>query len=612
CEHNEGNESCRSKAVPILLGISIALGIVVVLLPILLIIDYKCHIFNRMRFCHKETKKVKEMKRAEALAKLLAKYDAKMLQCKSQYKDQDWINDEGPEGIEMNPLNHQNESWKPTPAPRSPKADRSSLNLTKAALLTLALQSTLTPVQTCDDVLFMSATGGIYHDQQFENSATSLVILHAGSTLCLKYPSGSQEMIKMSEMSRVIHYSPIYKACNFSLDVRSYYDCLGNWPCWEKSSCNVDTKFERVGPKAYKLPSGRESCELVPNLSNSKCTHEQICIWYYWDVVPELNSCDLIYKEVSTSNLAHIEHTDTLGNTIPFVLSDESPFIDSPLRMHLMTLTPTLLHPPTNKIRQHQNDYYFTDASERSMGRPGVLGDYQMSLSSNGTFFPDWAVQCKPDGDKMACMTSTPGYVRSLQIDKDRPVSVSRTTRAINVVSKTRGYGSFMIRMSSKPDQLIIAASCSFRIDYRYGCTGCTDRAFIVVSATDIQTTGAMQFTSNCSFVLPEVFCSSQPQRLEINDSPSACSLKIKGTNQTLDFPLQYEFRGEVFSGGIMTFRAVESSYDKFLLGISSPSFLTSLHISLGVGVVSSVIIAILKASTRYTAFKVGKTEVKE
>lgn len=97
-----------------------------------------------------------------------------------------------------------------------------------------------------------------------------------------------------------------------------------------------------------------------------------------------------------------------------------------------------------------------------------------------------------------------------------------------------------------------------------------------------MEVTGTMKFDSNCSFYLPEIECSSRPQKLQLLHRVDGCSIKLPKSNSSITIPIQYEFRGEIFSMGIVSFRSEEKLTEKLSLGIQSPEFLSSLKISLG------------------------------
>lgn len=167
-----------------------------------------------------------------------------------------------------------------------------------------------------------------------------------------------------------------------------------------------------------------------------------------------------------------------------------------------------------------------------------------------------------------------------------------------------------IFRVPIDSDQVIRTAKCSFRVDTTYGCTGCSEPAFIVMSAFDIETTGLLPFTSNCSFFLKDVACTPTPQRIPVIGSPESCEIFVKGSNQTLSFPIDYKFRGQVFAMGISTFTSTPSVSERLSMTLSNPNFLTSLQISMGAGIFIAVLSTILKSTSRYAAYKMAKSEV--
>lgn len=167
-----------------------------------------------------------------------------------------------------------------------------------------------------------------------------------------------------------------------------------------------------------------------------------------------------------------------------------------------------------------------------------------------------------------------------------------------------------MFRVPVDTDQVVKTAKCDFSIESTYGCTGCTDPAFVIISASGIESTGLLPFKSNCSFFLKEVACSSTPQRTPIIGSPDSCDIRIKGHNQTLNFKMDYRFRGQVFSMGISTFSSSPTTSERLMMAFNSPNFFTSLQYSLGIGMLATFIIAIIKPMCSYGYYKMGRNEV--
>lgn len=94
--------------------------------------------------------------------------------------------------------------------------------------------------------------------------------------------------------------------------------------------------------------------------------------------------------------------------------------------MHLINIIPEV-DKDYPYLRNHGGNYYGTKACELNSPIPGLLGDMQVSLLKDvSTYYPKWAVQCKPDGSRALCTTSASGYETSLLTDLTNEVTIDK------------------------------------------------------------------------------------------------------------------------------------------------------------------------------------------
>lgn len=499
CAHNEGVKKCQSILIPVMISTFFSVVICGIVLFAFLKLDAKVNLFERVFRCwqartnyrrHRRVEKLRPLIETE-LEKITVKPDSNI--CKSAEGGNPSI----PE-VDKKP-ERTRRARAPSPTP----------SMIMAALLLTAGQ-----VKTCDDTLMMSSEGTLLLNQKVTVHSSGLFVVHAGGTLCLKYPDGSKESLKLQGISRTLDYKPIYRACSFNVSTVSTYNCAWAGECWDETTCHqgyVKDSLKGTGPLN---PNEHFDCEMVPNSSPSHCTHEQICVWYKWVVVPEYDVCDGILALSDVTTELNFEHTSRTGNVISFNISPGDPQVDAPLPLHLINYMIST-QKNASHLRVHNGQFYKTQACDLNNPIPGLLGDMQVSFEGEDSVYPDWAVQCKADGSHAVCTTSEPGCHRSLNMDLRNPIVPYHVNSGLaRVKNQERGSASLMFRSVLNPTLVIEQAICSIRVDYTYGCTSCNDAPFIVITPFDISVTGIMRIKSNCSFYLTEVECSPRAQKI--------------------------------------------------------------------------------------------------
>lgn len=221
-----------------------------------------------------------------------------------------------------------------------------------------------------------------------------------------------------------------------------------------------------------------------------------------------------------------------------------------------------------------------------------------------------WSISCDVNADAYSCESSNSGYNNSLRSDTDNILQIEQFDSYFVRRREIRLYGSMIFKVPVNTDQVVKSAECNFKVESTYGCTGCTEPAFVVISAANIESTGLVPFKSNCSFFLKEVACSATPQRVPIVGTPETCEIKIKGQNQSLIFSVDYKFRGQVFTMGVSTFTAEASVSERLSMTLGNPNFITSLQISMGLGASIALLSTVIRSVSRYSAYKMAKQEV--
>lgn len=599
CAHNEGLEGCRSRAVPILLGVIISLLAILALVFMYAILDKKLCLTERMiTCCHSRSemrKAVKEERRDRRLERALQKR------------------------LMIQPDLSQPSVTEETREERSEIRTSGSRHLggsvSPGVLLALGLLSS-SQVRACDNVLFVSSSGGLYTDGSLANIATGLAYLHTGNTLCFKHADGGQEELKVDQVTMVDNYGASYRTCDFTMDFMSYSVCLGSDLCWNSKECHQGVRYSAVGPKAYVVLDAQTGCRLVPNMDNP-CTYRQKCVWFYWDLMPIKDRCDTIYHLLGQTKIVHFTYTSANGNVFPFSLSPEKPYSSEPMTIHLGPVD-VEYYPQFHSVRRHGDIPLGVGAAKKNEGLAGLLGDFQIPLIESGNTsswsYPLHDVNCQPDGRTVMCRTAPPAYSSTI-LDNSRNVlegSFDEAGLFFKRVRHTRGVVSVMLRSSPITGQVVEQASCDLQVESSYGCTSCDEMPYIIVRPSTVRRTGMVQFNSNCTFFLPEISCTDQPQILRLTHRPEVCKLDFQDTNQTLIINIKYEFLGQIYYRGVMAFKPEENFSGKMKLAMQSPDFLSSLQYSMAIGFASAAAMGLIKALLKYLAFRKGVEDQKK
>lgn len=300
CAHNEGVLKCRSLSIPIALSIVITVLFCAIAIPSLLWLDSKCHFIHQIVLCLKHRKEAKTAKRAKRIKPLIEMELLKHGRTKLETGGEEPLHEE----------TTKPRSRRPSPTP--------SMVLT--ALLLATGQA-----KACDDVLMMSSNGLISYNHTIISANTGVFAIHTGGSICLKYQDGSQESIKLTGISKMVEYTSLYRACSFNISTISMYNCAWAGECWDESTCHYGYKKKELLGDGKENPNEQFDCAMVPNSSPSHCTHEQICIWFKWAIVPDYNVCDGILVKTSTVTTLDIEYTSKTGNILNFKLSPSAP-----------------------------------------------------------------------------------------------------------------------------------------------------------------------------------------------------------------------------------------------------------------------------------------------
>ncbi|CAB3241890.1 unnamed protein product [Arctia plantaginis] len=272
--------------------------------PTILVLDRKFNMFHRFINSICTRKEIKKDKRINELTEIIQKRMA-----------MEKANQPG-----------QNSLYPNLDDPSPPGRRKLSGQISPAiSLIGLAIANSLGSAKACDDLMFLNSNGLMFRDNTLSESSNGMSIFHVRSSLCLKFQNGSTESITLNKLTRIDRHEAIYKACDFKIESKSTFSCLGSGYCWDEGSGNANSRLQAVGPDACNVPNGQHGCIISPNLSSSGCTHEQICIWYYWKRIPTINKCDPIYELSSSTIIGHMDYTDPKGNIIPFSLSESNP-----------------------------------------------------------------------------------------------------------------------------------------------------------------------------------------------------------------------------------------------------------------------------------------------
>lgn len=610
CSHNEGVERCRSIVVPILLLTLCGLLSIIVIGIAFCMLDCNQSLSNLLitiwlRWVVKR-RAIKKQKKTEKLEAIIIK----KLNSRTTLESQPSLYPTLP-----GPATFQVEES----APKSRRPSVSSTDSVFKGAIALGLLASLglQGVKSCDDILFLSSTGNLYTDKKLSQVSVGLAFLHTDHNLCFQHPSGKVEELTLTSMVTVDSYGISYKTCDFSLEVKSHLTCKGAGLCWDAVNCNSKSRLQAVGPKAYVLPEDQVGCRLVPNLSEQTCYHKQICIWYYWDIIPKMDSCDNIYSFLSTTTVVHFTFKDIEGNLIPFTLDLDNPSVTHPLIAHLGFVNKDHRVTPTS-VRQHKDIFLGVNAAKLHEGFAGLLGDLQLPIYKDSPDDVNWTypkhdIHCLPDGPSVSCKSPVPGYKYSLISDSKNVLdgTLDPNGRIFKRTSPDRGSVSIMFRSAIIDSQIIETALCGFSVESTYGCTSCPELPKVYIKAHHIEKTGVIPFESNCSFYLPELSCSGQVQSLQLTHRPDICEIKVRGMNQSLIVNLNYEFLGQLYSRGVLTYQAEESFGDKLKLAFSSENFTSLVKYPLMGGFALVSIMQILKMIIRFKAFRAGEEEAK-
>lgn len=230
CTHNEGVLKCRSLTIPVVLSVMIAIAFCAMATPLLLWLDSRYHFIHQIVLCYKRRKEAKAVKRTKRIRPLIE------MELLKQNKNQSAA--EAEEDLHEEVVKPR--SRRPSPTP--------SMVLTALLLAT-------GKTKACDDILMMSSKGLISYNHTIISANTGVFAIHTGGSICLKYPDGSQESIKLTGISKMVEYTSLYRACSFNISTISTYNCAWAGECWDESTCHYGYKKKELLSDGHENPN---------------------------------------------------------------------------------------------------------------------------------------------------------------------------------------------------------------------------------------------------------------------------------------------------------------------------------------------------------------------
>ncbi|CAK1587390.1 unnamed protein product [Parnassius mnemosyne] len=219
-------------------------------------------------------------------------------------------------------------------------------------------------------------------------------MLSEGQTACFNDLDNNRLSIKFENMYNIGRYSKLYDTSSYNITNTMTWNCYGSGKCWYGSECGNGYKLNTL-EKNSTNPNGY-GCHMSSVSCNGLCTHGVSCVWYRWEVLPNMNNVAKVYHSVSElweSTLViiykNISRTVVFNTNNPtFDLHDILNYEMSHMPVNIHSVT---YEKPLNKhaIVEYKNNYYNLDVSPHNLPIANMIGDIQISDDKKVIFHTD-------------------------------------------------------------------------------------------------------------------------------------------------------------------------------------------------------------------------------
>lgn len=182
---------------------------------------------------------------------------------------------------------HQRPTYKPKYAP--------AMNIVRGTAILAAIGTT--PVYGCDQMLYLKSNGRIcYKDSCYDLSTYSLMLAD-GETACFNDVNNERLSIKFTRMEHHTRFSKLYDTCDYNITNTMTWNCYGAGKCWGGEECGNGYVLNVLAQDSNN-PHGY-GCHMAPVSCTSGCFHGVSCVWYRWEVLPDLKNTASIFESTS-------------------------------------------------------------------------------------------------------------------------------------------------------------------------------------------------------------------------------------------------------------------------------------------------------------------------
>lgn len=263
-------------------------------------------------------------------------------------------------------------------------------------------------------------------------------------------------------------------------------------------------------------------------------------------------------------------------------------------------------------ILERDGMFFGVEASSHNMPVSNMIGDIQIS-KSRGLVFHSGAIDCSTDSCVVKCQTYEPA-IRRLN-DKSPYVIDETDIEKLSIYGedwltlKTRVAGHVSISFGNvELKELIVEKPhCEIEPIMTYACTSCLEMPRVVFSSNNLVKEGMMDYSSNCTWNMPQIGCNIEMVEFKQISNEKYCSTYIPMLNQTLSISFEFEYRGTLI--GTKTIKT-ETTYDLVTNIMSDPSFYMTLCGSSSSFLMLTAASTILIKLTRVGVMAFGSKEV--
>lgn len=458
----------------------------------------------------------------------------------------------------------------------------------------------LAAVGACDNTLYITSTGLICDNTHCIKSEMYDLTLESGSTLCFKDKSDEIVKIRLSASYRMARSMLIYRTGSFDLGVSQTWECKGSGKCWN-GECNHGTKHPALLAKQSNNSIMGYGCGSDTIGCDTWCWHQTSCTFYrwtlssrgetypvyktvsrFWNVIIELSYRNVTKLVTLNVNNPRFDLDTVDENKIPILVNGFSSQEDVYEKFYIKA----------------SGSFYNIDASNQNMPETDKVGDLQIATDGKSILYNSHNVRCYAQSCRAICITPEPKMDRFLNgIERYMPQEGNFINDETVLLTKHRvnGVVKMMIGNVDIASLKVSSAKCKIEAIGTYSCSGCSNKAYVILQASEIKEQGLIPYSSNCTFSSVMASCNPDPYKMELTSYSKHCKISFNSINSSVIASFEFNYLGhldpsrEIYSYG--------EDVDTYLNIIKNKTTLDSLLYSwLGmsvIGILSSYIIRV-------------------